>query len=176
MTTREPGAREVFTHGLLLRPRSTAFFASRPAPSITDGFEVFVQDVMAAMTTCPWSIRVSLPASLTVTGLLGHCSGSSSTGSVRGGSFPAIRRLIAIGSLAGNDSADASSSPPSTASSTDAPVNSARNVCWATRNGIRSWGRFGPAIEDSTVARSSSTTCEKAGSWAGSCQSPCSFA
>ena len=32
-------------------PRSTAFFASRPAAIITEGFEVLVQLVMAAMTT-----------------------------------------------------------------------------------------------------------------------------
>ena len=55
MTTREPGARLVFTHGLELRPSSTAFFASRPAPIITCGFEVFVQLVIAAITTWPWS-------------------------------------------------------------------------------------------------------------------------
>ena len=53
MTTFEPGARLVFTQGLICRPRSTAFFASRPAPSITEGFEVLVQLVMAAMTTAP---------------------------------------------------------------------------------------------------------------------------
>ena len=32
--------------GLRVRPRSTAFFARRPAPIITDGFDVFVQDVI----------------------------------------------------------------------------------------------------------------------------------
>ena len=53
LTTREPGASEVFTHGLTLSPRSTAFFASRPAASITVGFEVLVHDVMAAITTSP---------------------------------------------------------------------------------------------------------------------------
>jgi hypothetical protein len=53
VTTLEPGAREVLTHGLTSRPRWTALRASTPAPIITDGFEVFVQLVMAAMTTCP---------------------------------------------------------------------------------------------------------------------------
>ena len=38
------------------RPRSTAFFASRPAATMTCGLEVFVQLVMAAMTTSP-SVR-----------------------------------------------------------------------------------------------------------------------
>ena len=53
MTTFEPGAKLVFTQGFEVRPRSTAFFASRPAPSISDGFEVLVQLVIAAMTTEP---------------------------------------------------------------------------------------------------------------------------
>ena len=37
-------------------PRSTAFLARRPAASMTEGLEVLVQEVMAAMTTEPlWS-------------------------------------------------------------------------------------------------------------------------
>ena len=43
VTTFEPGASEVFTHGLAVRPFATALRASSPAPSMTDGFEVFVQ-------------------------------------------------------------------------------------------------------------------------------------
>ena len=54
MTTFEPGARLVFTHGRTLRPRATALRARRPAASITEGLEVFVQLVIAAMTTEPW--------------------------------------------------------------------------------------------------------------------------
>ena len=53
MTTREPGASEVLTHGLERSPRSTAFLASRPAATMTWGFDVFVQLVMAAITTSP---------------------------------------------------------------------------------------------------------------------------
>ena len=53
VTTLEPGARLVFTWGGTRRPRSAALRASRPAPSITDGFDVFVQLVIAAMTTEP---------------------------------------------------------------------------------------------------------------------------
>ncbi len=62
MTTREPGARLVFTHGLRVRPRSTAFFASSPAPIITAGLDVFVQEVIAAITTTPWSISTVSPS------------------------------------------------------------------------------------------------------------------
>jgi hypothetical protein len=41
------------THGFDVKPFSTAFFASNPAPIITEGLEVFVQLVIAAMTTAP---------------------------------------------------------------------------------------------------------------------------
>ena len=37
-----------------MSPFATALFASSPAPSITDGLEVFVQLVIAAITTEPW--------------------------------------------------------------------------------------------------------------------------
>ena len=40
-------------YGATLRPLSTAFLARRPAPNITDGLEVFVQLVIADMTTEP---------------------------------------------------------------------------------------------------------------------------
>ena len=53
MTTLEPGARLVFTQGSVRSPCSTAFFATRPAATITDGFDVLVQLVIAAITTEP---------------------------------------------------------------------------------------------------------------------------
>ena len=59
MTTFEPGASVVLTHGLRDRPRSTAFLASSAAPTITDGLDVFVHEVIAAITTAPWSISHS---------------------------------------------------------------------------------------------------------------------
>jgi len=54
VTTLEPGARDDFTAGPTVSPRSTAFFARRPAASMTEGFEVLVQLVIAAMRTLPW--------------------------------------------------------------------------------------------------------------------------
>src|ERR1700722_8371912 len=57
MTTREPGASEVLTHGLDRRPRATAFLARRPAPTMTWGLEVLVQLVIAATTTSPSARR-----------------------------------------------------------------------------------------------------------------------
>lgn len=55
MTTLDPGARVVLTQGLTRRPFSTAFFASRAAPSMTEGLEVLVQEVIEAITTAPLS-------------------------------------------------------------------------------------------------------------------------
>src|ERR1700730_17057943 len=50
MTTRDPGDSEVLTQGLERSPRSAAFLASSPAPTMTWGFDVLAQLVMAAMT------------------------------------------------------------------------------------------------------------------------------
>ena len=58
----------VLTHGLRVRPFSTAFFASSAAPIITDGFEVLVHEVIAAIVTAPWSISNSVPSSMTHAG------------------------------------------------------------------------------------------------------------
>ncbi len=75
MTTFDPGASVVLTHGLRVSPRSTAFLASRAAPIMTDGFDVLVQDVMAAITTAPWSISNEVPSSrVTGVGLDGRSS------------------------------------------------------------------------------------------------------
>src|SRR4051794_41593121 len=80
MTTFEPGASDVFTHGLRCRPRSTALRASSPAATITNGLEVLVHDVMAATTTAPWSTSTSSPSRLTRAGLEGRlaslCAGT----------------------------------------------------------------------------------------------------
>ena len=71
MTTLDPGARVVFTQGLDFNPFSTAFFASNAAPIITEGFDVFVQDVIDAITTSPFFTRVdpALTSSLRVLSL-----------------------------------------------------------------------------------------------------------
>src|SRR3954454_3718757 len=73
MTTFEPGAREVFTHGLRDRPSSTAFFASSAAPIITDGLDVFVHDLMPAIFRARWSSSPASPVdSVARPGLLGR--------------------------------------------------------------------------------------------------------
>src|SRR5262249_20168006 len=68
VTTREPGASDVLTHGLdAVRPRATAFLANRPAPSMTAGFDVLVHEVMAAITTAPWPTSAVAPPTWTAT-------------------------------------------------------------------------------------------------------------
>ena len=66
VTTLDPGANEVFTHLGTVSPRSTARWATRPAATMTDGFEVFVHDVMAAMSTEPERSESVVPFSWTV--------------------------------------------------------------------------------------------------------------
>src|SRR3954466_342286 len=84
MTTLEPGARVVLTHGLRLRPFSTAFLATRAAATMTYGFEVLVQEVIAATVTAPWSISYVEPSgAVTWVGLLGtplETAGASEAG------------------------------------------------------------------------------------------------
>ena len=55
-TVFEPGASEVFTHGLRTSPRAFAFRARSPAAIMLRGFEVLVQLVIAAMITAPSGI------------------------------------------------------------------------------------------------------------------------
>src|ERR1700684_4676215 len=52
-TTCEPGASEVFTHGLTVRPRAIASRAKSPAAIMTLGFEVLVQGGIGAMRRSP---------------------------------------------------------------------------------------------------------------------------
>src|SRR5579863_4592978 len=122
MTTLEPGASVVFTHGLRDSPASTAFLASRAAPTMTDGLEVLVQDVMAAMTTEPWSTMVCVPSSrVTATGDDTLPAGLVATGS-EAGNVPAIP-LSRLGS------------------DTKAP-SASRNEVLASVSATRSCGRF----------------------------------
>ena len=111
MTTLEPGASDVLTHGLPVRPRSTAFLASSAAPIITDGLDVLVHEVIAAITTAPWSSSHCVPSSrVTSVGRLGRPSEVAAAETYsRGEPAPLPPRLWAGGSLAGNDSADDSS-------------------------------------------------------------------
>src|SRR5689334_14887390 len=68
VTARDPGASEVLTQGCDFRPSARALRASRPAPISTDGLEVLVHEVMAAMTTAPSFSSKLLAPSLTLAG------------------------------------------------------------------------------------------------------------
>jgi len=66
VTTFEPGDNVVLMYDLILRPFSMAFLAIKPAPIIASGFDVFVQDVIAARTIepclkiCSYSLNLNL--------------------------------------------------------------------------------------------------------------------
>ena len=153
------------THGFCARPRSTAFLASRPAPSITDGFEVFVQLVIAAITTEPWPSSNSLPSSVLTTACAGSASATAVGAPACGSGSPSASMLEpgAGGSLAGNDSHDASSGVPFAGLPLPLAIISL-SAAWydsaASVSATRSCGRFGPARLGSTVARSSSSVSE----------------
>src|SRR5690349_10024916 len=104
MTTFEPGASVVLTHGLRVSPRSTAFFATRAAPIITDGLDVFVHEVIAAIATAPWSMTKEVPSAI-VTSVGFEVRPSAPVAAEK----TAASSLTAIGSEAGKDSSPASS-------------------------------------------------------------------
>src|SRR3954447_23664303 len=106
MTTFEPGASDVFTHGLRVSPRSTALRASRPAPTMTNGFDVLVHEVIAATTTAPWSTSNSSPSTLTRAGFDARPAACAAGWPAGASCAPWL--LTAGGSLAGKLSCDAS--------------------------------------------------------------------
>src|SRR5690606_27222260 len=130
------GAKLVLTHGLTVRPFSTAFFAKRPAPSITLGFEVFVQLVMAAITTAPWP-RSNSPR-------------SSDTGTLLVIAFCAFSSSVLGAASASPMYALAACSSPSTFDAS-APTRVRRQLRLASVSATRSCGRLGPAIDGTTV-------------------------
>src|ERR671917_676422 len=105
MTTLDPGASVVLTHGLRFRPRSTALRATRAAPIITCGLEVLVHEVIAAITTAPWSTSYRVPPSSTGTGCEARppapAAALTTSRGWSAGSSPPLA-CVAGGSLAGN--------------------------------------------------------------------------
>ena len=173
VTMREPGASEVLMCGLTLRPASTAFFASRPAASSTLGFEVLVQEVMAAISTSPLPTVMSPCA-----GIAGSASCSAAA---RVGLLAAISSTErgAPGGAEGVCGIFAPSPSPLRASaartrwrvsscaagwlkpfSVGGLEKSEVNCFLTLPSSIRSCGRFGPARLGVTVPRSRLTICE----------------
>src|SRR5258708_1349340 len=81
VTAFEPGASDVFAHGLRVRPRWLALRASSPAAIMLRGLLVLVQLVIAAMITAPSGIR---PGSFSTLPLMPRAA-NSDTGSRRCG-------------------------------------------------------------------------------------------
>src|SRR6266566_7443731 len=156
MTTLDPGARVVFTHGLRSRPASTAFFASSAAPTMTDGFDVLVQEVMAAITTEPWSTEVFVP--------------SSSVTSV------AADGLLPDPAATGSDAGKVLPRPLSRPGAETYAPSASRNAVLASVSATRSCGRFGPATDGTIVDRSRDSSSEYRACCPLSCHRPCSLA
>ncbi len=144
-----------------------------PAPSITDGFEVLVQLVIAAITTRPWSSVVSVPSSrVTFTGFASRSSTAVPpsppcswlarlarfvVGSrrIRGGERVCASLVVTVAELLSG-------------AFDRTPSSDSRNAALALVRAIRSCGRLGPAIDGSTEPRSRSIWSEKVGSSASS--------
>ena len=144
VTTFEPGAMLVFTQGLRSRPSSRALRAMRPAPIITDGLEVLVQLVMAAITTEPSLIVNRSPPYSTSARVVP----ASATGAAAAGLRPP---------------SSAHREPSCSAMERRAPVgmrfgSTVLNESFSSLSGTRSCGRRGPASDGTTESRSSSTT------------------
>ncbi len=140
MTTFDPGARLVLTHGLLRRPRSTAFCAMSAAATITDGFDVLVQLVIAAITTEPWCSTHST-SSITSLADDGRGGGGVSPACPPSPSHRPTGTALTVGTGAGFISVG----------------NASANLRGTSRSPTRSCGRRGPAMLGSTVARLSSS-------------------
>src|SRR5580698_9814969 len=146
VTVFDPGASEVFTHAGVLKPFSTAFFASNPAAISTEGFEVFVQEVIAAITTLPCFKEFFTEAETC------SCTFGSST-PIAAGLPPSASQRFSVPLFA---AAAAAGLVFGLISEGNALLNDSP----ACDNTTRSCGRFGPARLDSTVARSSERSSE----------------
>ena len=139
---------------------------------MTVGFDVFVQLVIAAITTCPWSTVNVSPSRSTVTAARGRsatspppCRGRWAGGS--GAPMPLAAAPADGGSLAGNDWADAASglagrtcngswsNPPGRRAGGIDEGRASRKAALPSASDTRSCGREGPAIDGSTVDKSS---------------------
>src|SRR5438128_990866 len=103
---------------------------------------------------------------------------SCSTGGALVSFLETATTVVAGGSEAGNDSADASSAEPGAALGSGSDDTSVvQNISLADFSGMLSCGRDGPARHGSTLPRSSSRYSEYTGSgFDRSCHSPCSLA
>src|SRR5712691_292981 len=143
-TTCEPGASEVLTQSLTDNPFATALRANRPAPTITFGLDVLVQDVIAAMTTSPWPRSCLRPAT--------------------GTRFdpPALEKFLSR-EVASDGCRSKISLPPSPPLLYSLSIAVAKPA-FTSLSATRSCGRLGPASDGSTCDSSSLSTSVKTGS------------
>ena len=168
MTTVEPGASEVFTHGLRVRPLASAFRASSPAATITYGFEVLVQEVIAAITTRPWSR--SKVSSSRVTAIASPVRPLDRRHRRAGDRRARLAALVVVvlGRRVGGREGLVERLVVARAELLGGVVVELRQRLEEGRLGVvsetRSCGRFGPAIDGTTSPRSSSSVSVKIGS------------
>src|SRR5260221_7616351 len=144
-TTCEPGASEVFTHGLTVSPLASAFRASKPAPIITLGLDVLVQEVIAAITTSPlprsWlrpgTGKRPLPAADLPNSLSTEVASEGCRSKMSLVLVPPLENSFSIASA---------------------------KLDLTSLSATRSCGRLGPAMDGSTLASSSLSTSVKIGS------------
>src|SRR5205807_5674325 len=107
-------------YGFTVRPSSTAFLASSPAATMTDGFEVLVQLVMAAMTTDPFSTCASgLAATATVARpLIGPPSSVSREIASGSGLGPLVKTVVKLFQTSGSATLSCGRFGPATLDST----------------------------------------------------------
>src|SRR5215510_12451882 len=145
-TTCDPGASEVLTQGFTSRPLATALRARSPAPIITLGFEVLVQDVIAAISTSPWPRSWLRPS----TG--NRCDP------------PALAKFLSSGAVAIDGCNSKTSLPPPSPALLNSFVIALAKPDLTSLSAIRSCGRLGPASDGSTEDSSSLSTSVKIGS------------
>ena len=140
----------VLTHGLVLSPLATAFCARRPAASITLGLLVFVQLVIAAITTAP---------------------------SLNSNVCPRCVQPTEAGAGAPSDSISATAvASPLGALAARCALYASAYIAFDLESGTRSCGRLGPARLGTTCPKSSSSVSVKTGSGVASVRkSPCAL-
>ena len=155
MTTFEPGASDVFTQGLRRQAAlARALRASRPAASITDGFEVFVQLVIAAITTWPWSSSNSCRRRASPRSRRSGARGDGGRGRGRGPRLAASRGVVARPAGRRPGSARRRPRPGRPTPRRRSPSSASRNSCLARRRSGDAVLRAlaGRRCEGSTVA------------------------
>ena len=140
----------------------------------TDGFEVLVQLVMAAMTTAPWPMVAMAASDSVVAAPVGASLGWSASGSDLWADSSAPTAACAPPSPSSRPSALGAVGASCLASIT---LSASSKDFFASARRTRSCGRVGPARLGSTVARSSSRTSEySACAESLVCHMPCALA